>query len=298
MKRYTIHTFHKQFPTDTACLEYLKTARWPKGIICPPCKRVTPHHRIVRRPCYSCDYCGHHVYPLAGTIFHKSPTRLRSWFYAMFLMASTRCGIAAKQLERELGVTYKTAWRIFKQVRLLMDEGISPLTGQVEADESYFGGKRSGKRGRGAAGKQVVMGLSQRKGRIVAKVKPDASTASLMPTIKEYVMPKSTVFTDELPSYNPVGEAGYVHRRVHHSSKVYVMGDAHTNTIEGFWSLVKRGIGGVHHVVGSAYLQHYLDTYTFRWNHRNDVMPMFSTLIDRVPICSSVSLSLRLLSAR
>lgn len=289
MKRYTVHEFNRQFPTDAACLEYLKTARWPNGIPCPNCKRVTPHHRLNKRPAYSCDYCGHHVYPLAGTIFHKSPTKLQSWFHAMFLMASTRCGISAKQLERELGVTYKTAWRMFKQVRLLMDEAISPLTGQVEADESYFGGRRRGKRGRGAAGKTVVMGLSQRQGQIVARVTPDTSAASLLPTIKQYVMPESTVFTDELLGYSGVGSAGYLHHRVHHASKVYVMGDVHTNTVEGFWSLVKRGIGGVHHVVGSAYLQSYLNAYAYRWNHRNDSQPMFETLLGRVPAVSSVS---------
>ena len=290
MKRYTIHGFNTQFPTDAACLEFLKQARWPNGIPCPTCKRVTSHHRLTKRPAYSCDYCGHHVYPLAGTIFHKSPTPMRSWFHAMFLMASTRCGISAKQLERELGVTYKTAWRMFKQVRLLMDEPTGLLSGKVEVDETYIGGKRPGKRGRGAAGKTIVMGLTERKGRIMAKLTPDVSAQSLLPRIKEFVMPHSTVFTDELLSYSGVSSAGYVHRRVHHASKVYVMGDAHTNTIDGFWSLVKRGIGGVHHVVGSAYLQSYLNAYAFRWNHRQDHEPMFGTLLSRVVGCATVTL--------
>ena len=289
MKRYTVHDFRRQFDTDAACLEFLKNARWPKGITCPTEKRVTLHHRLSKRPAYSCQECGHHVYPLAGTIFHKSPTPLRSWFHAMFLMAQTRCGISGKQLQRELGVTYKTAWRMFKQIRILMDEDGSPLSGIVEVDETYVGGrKRGGKVGR-ATQKAVVVGLSQRGGRIIARTAKDTKAESLMPTIKQYVMPESTVFTDEWVGYKYVGNEGYTHRRTHHAAKVYVMGDVHTNTVEGFWSLVKRGIGGVHHVVGSAYLQSYMNAYSFRWNHRNDSQPMFQTLLSRVPAVSSVS---------
>lgn len=292
MKRYTIYDFGKQFPTDAACLGFLKQARWPNGITCPTEKRVTLHHRLSKRPAYSCQECGHHVYPLAGTIFHKSPTPLRSWFHALFLMASTRCGISAKQLQRELGVTYKTAWRMFKQIRLLMDENKDPLSGLVEVDETYVGGrKRGGKVGR-ATKKTVVVGLSQRGGRVITRITPDTKAESLMPTIKQYVMPQSTVFTDEWVGYKYLGTEGYIHQRTHHAARVYVTGNVHTNTIEGFWSLVKRGIGGVHHVVGSAYLQSYLNAYAFRWNHRHDHQPMFETLLSRVPAVSSMPLAL------
>ena len=209
----------------------------------------------------------------------------------MFLMASTRTGISAKQLERELGVTYKTAWRMFTQIRKLMDEDIDLLTGGVEVDESYFGGKdrnrhaskRSGKRGRGAGGKTIVAGAASRKGKIAIEVVPDVSATTLMPFITSKVLHNSIVFTDELPSYNRLGSYGYTHHRVHHAAKVYVYGTAHTNTIEGFWSLVKRGIDGVHHVVGHNHLQGYLNAYAFRWNHRDDDQPMFKTLLTRIP---------------
>lgn len=164
MKTYTIKDFAQQFPTDDACLDFLKEARWPKGIYCPKCHKATTHYRIARRKVYSCEFCASHVSPTAGTIFHKSDTPLRSWFHAIFLMASTKTGISAKQLQRELGVTYKTAWRMFTQIRKLMAEDVNPLTGQVEVDETYIGGKRSGTRGRGAAGKSVVIGLTERKG--------------------------------------------------------------------------------------------------------------------------------------
>lgn len=291
MKKYTIRDFDRQFPNDDVCLEFLKDARWPNGISCDTCGRVTKHHRIMARKVYSCDHCGTHVSPTAGTIFHKSRTPLKSWFHAMFLMASTRTGISAKQLEREIGVTYKTAWRMFKEIRKLMDEDIEPMGGPVEVDETYIGGrdkfrhasKRFGIRGRGAGGKSVVVGAVKRKGKIAAKVAPDVSAKTLMPFIKSKVMPRSIVFTDELRSYHGLQRAGYDHRRVQHAAKIYVSGDAHTNTIEGFWSLVKRGLSGVNHVVSRKYLQGYIDTYTFRWNHRGDNRPMFLTLLNRIP---------------
>src|SRR5712691_5914565 len=142
MRRYTIKDFEKQFPDDAACLEWLKDYLYPDGIHCKRCDRVTLHHRANTRPSYCCDRCGNHVHPMAGTIYEKSSTPLRLWFYAIFLMASTRCGISAKQLERELGVTYKTAWRMFKQIRSMLAENRGPLTGEVEIDEAYIGGKK------------------------------------------------------------------------------------------------------------------------------------------------------------
>ncbi len=166
MERYTVHDFNRDFPDDDACLEFLVGLIYPDGIVCRHCPQVRKHHRLAKRPkAYSCDYCGTHVYPLAGSIFEKSTTRLKSWFYAMFLISSTRCGISAKQLERELGVTYKTAWRMFSQIRKLMAEEVAPMFGEVEADETYVGGRRrSGKRGRPGPGssKVPVIGVIER----------------------------------------------------------------------------------------------------------------------------------------
>ena len=248
MQRYTIKTFDAQFPNDDACLEWLKNNRWSNGITCAKCQRITKHHKVSGRPAYACDFCGSHVSPMAWTIMEKSPTSLRSRFYAMFLMASTRCGISAKQLERELGVTYKTAWRIFKQIRSMLVDSVVLEGSSAEVDETYVGGKdkyrhaskRGGRRGRGATGKAVVMGMVERKGKVIAKVVPDIHSSTLLSLVKEKVLDRSVVYTDELLSHNPLSRMGYDHRRVHHASKVYVMGDIHTNTIEGFWSLVKR----------------------------------------------------------
>ena len=142
MERYTIRDFNRDFPDDDACLEHLTRLTYPDGIVCRKCEQVRPQHRLSKRKAYSCDHCGTHVYPLAGTIFEKSPTPLKSWFYGMYLVASTRCGISAKQLERELGVTYKTAWRIFHQIRKLMAEDIEQMFESVEADDTCVGGAR------------------------------------------------------------------------------------------------------------------------------------------------------------
>ena len=149
MKRYTIKDFDAQFPDEDSCLEFIKNARWPDGVTCATCKRITKHYRIEGRKVYSCEFCRNQVSPLADTIFHKSETPLRSWFHAIFLMSSTRTGIAAKQLERELGVAYPTALRMFRQIRILMGESGLSLFGDIEADETYVGGKHPGKRGRG-----------------------------------------------------------------------------------------------------------------------------------------------------
>ena len=138
--KYAIADFNRNFPNEDACLEAVLAMVYPDGIVCRKCGVVRPHARITGRKAYACDYCGTHVYPLAGTIFEKSTTALKSWFYAMYLMGSTRCGISAKQLERELGVTYKTAWRMFTQIRKLMDEEGGPLHGEVEVDETFVGG--------------------------------------------------------------------------------------------------------------------------------------------------------------
>jgi len=286
MKTYTIKDFEKQFPTDDSCLEFLKNARWPKGIYCEKCQKITTHYRIANRKVYSCEFCGSHVSPTAGTIFNKSDTPLRSWFHAIFLMASTKTGISAKQLQRELGVTYKTAWRMFKEIRKLMSENVNPLTGQVEVDETYIGGKKQGKRGRGASGKSVVMGMVERNGNAVAKIVPDVKARTLLPMIEKRVAKenKTIVFTDELPSYNYISQLGYAHEIVQHAAKQYVFGIAHVNTIESLWSTIKRGIDGVNHSVSPLHLQSYLDSYVYRYNHRKDETSMFLNLLDRVSV--------------
>ena len=294
MLPYTLKDFQKQFPDDATCLEWLRNYLYPDGIFCETCNAVTKHHRVKSRPSYSCDHCGHHVHPTADTIFHKSPTPLTTWFYAIYLMAQTRCGISAKQIQRETGVTYKTAWRMFKQIRTMLDdEKAAPLGGKqsggIEMDEMYYGGRRKNHSGRRLGGdygdkKTTVIGMVERKGRVRAVVAADTKGPTMLGLVKEHVLPKSTVFTDDFPSYDALDRHlnEYVHRRINHSEKVYVMGDVHTNTIEGFWSLIKTGIRGVYHSVGRQYLQSYLNEYSFRYNRRFDVQPMFLSILQQV----------------
>lgn len=289
--QYSLMEFMREYPDDATCLEWLWLNRYsPDGTnaYCPKCEQEHPFKRYEtsqQRQSWTCTACGHHIHPTAGTIFHKSSTSLHLWFYAMYLMTSTRCGISAKQLERELGVTYKTAWRMAKEIRnSLMEQDSEPLSGTIEADETYIGGRRRGtKRGRpGAESHKVpVFGMVERKGTVVAVTVPNVKKATLMPHVVERVIPASTIYTDELKSYNGLSRQGFKHDKVRHAEKVYVSGDVHVNTIEGFWSLVKRGIGGVYHAVSSKHLQGYLNEYCWRYNHRNGGRVMFETLLLR-----------------
>ena len=292
--RFTIKIFEAQFPDDAACLEFLKEQKYPSGMVpCSKCGVDRKFHRIVKRPVYSCDYCGTQISPMAGTIFQDSRTSLRIWFYAMYLMSATRCGISAKQIQRETGVTYKTAWRMFKQIRTLMSEDISLEGEAVEMDETYIGGlaknmhtakRRKRITGTGGTDKTTVFGMVERGGRVVAKVTKDSKAATLFPIVLERVMPASIIYTDTLPAYNNLDKstAGFVHHRINHTEKIYVMGGIHTNTIEGFWSLLKRGIGGVYHSVSAKYLQSYCDEYSYRYNRRFSEEPMFISLLDEI----------------
>jgi transposase len=289
--RYTRQQFDREFPTDDACLEQVKEQRFPGGVtVCEKCEGPRKHYRVAGRTAYACATCGNHVYPLAGTIFEKSTTPLRIWFQAMYLMGSTRCGISAKQIQRETGVTYKTAWRMFRQIRSLLSEPDMQLEGStVEVDEMFYGGKRKGGQGRPMRGdknaKTTVLGAVERKGRVVCRTAADTTSKTLHGFVKECVLPKSTVFRDEYVSYHGLDRIDgmdYEHRRINHSASVYVMGDVHTQTIEGFWSLVKRGIGGVYHSVSQKYLQTYLDEYSFRYNRRESGNLIFPAILARV----------------
>src|ERR1035441_2239902 len=165
-QKYTLNQFNAEFPNDDACLEAIKEMRFPGGVTtCPKCKVERKHYRVTGRTAYACDHCGHHIYPLAGTIFEKSTTSLELWFHAVFQMGSTKCGISAKQIQRETGVTYKTAWRMFKQIRTLMSEEITLEGSSVEIDEMYHGGRRKNGTGRPAVGDKKnipVLGMVDR----------------------------------------------------------------------------------------------------------------------------------------
>jgi transposase len=288
--------FVREFPDDEACLEWLWRTRHSEDgetAHCPKCNQDRTFKRYgtaQRRQSWTCVACGHHVHPTAGTIFHKSSTSLHLWFYAMYLITSTRCGISAKHLERELGVHYKTAWRMFNKIRnQLMAEEIEPLSGVVEVDETYIGGKPRASQTRGMtmpeavryslAKKHIVFAAVERKGRIRARVVPNSRTETLVPATREYVLPGSMIFTDDWLAYKTLHRHGYTHRRVNHSARVYVDGDVHTQTIDGFFGLFKTGVRGAHHAVSHKWLQGYLNEWTWRYNRREDGNLMFRDLI-------------------
>lgn len=286
--KFTFKDFEQMFPTDDACLDWLRDHLYPNGIYCQKCKTTRKHHRVAKRKSYSCDYCGLHVHPTAGTIFHKSSTSLRTWFHAIYLMASTRCGVSAKQIQRQTGVTYKTAWRMFKQIRMLLQDNSGGLGGSVEMDETYVGGRRGVKRGRpgpNSTTKKAVVGMVERGGRVRAMTVDNVKSATLLNIAAEHILPATTVYTDEWSGYDTMAtmaNKGYTHRRIKHSARVYVVGDIHTNSIEGFWSLIKNGVRGVYHAVSHKYLQMYLDEYSFRYNHRHSVEPMFRIFLRQI----------------
>jgi len=293
--KFTRLDLQREFPDDAVCLDYLVGKLYPDGIYCPNCKKVTKHHRMASRPAYACQFCGHQEHPMKGTIFEGSSTSLGLWFQAIYLMSSTRCGISAKQLEREIGVSYPTALRMFRQIRSLLGADNEFLSGTVEMDEAYFGGKDKWKHeskkphaGRGPVSKTTVFGMAQRSasgntGRVVVRVADGSGADDLLPYAVTKVLPESTVYTDEAQAYNALGQKGYAHDRVNHSQKIYVSGDVHTNTIEGFWATVKRGIGGTYHSVSTTYLQSYLDEYAFRYNNRGaGGRGMFDAFLGRI----------------
>jgi transposase len=294
--------FMRECPDDAACLDILWRERFaPDGhhAECSKCGRERKFHRIASRPAYSCDTCGHSIYPLSGTIFHKSSTSLQLWFYAMYIMASTRCGVSAKQLERELGVTYKTAWRMFNLIRnKLMADDTGPLRGDVEVDEASVDGKPRKPQGqhrhlattpnrRSEAAKlrersrATVFAAVERGGRIKATVLPSRRGPQLKKQIIEWVEPASMIFTDEWPAYNGLGRHFIDHSRINHSAGIYVEGDTHTNTVEGFFGNLKTGIRGNYKKVSHKWLQGYLNEFTWRYNHRNDGRSMFKLLVSR-----------------
>jgi transposase len=293
MQKFTLKDMNKLFPNDDSCLSWLRNFLYPEIITCEGCGLNAKYYRITTRKVYGCEHCGHQIHPTANTIFHKSPTPLTTWFYVIYLMAQTRGGISAKQIQRETGVTYKTAWRMCKQVREMLFEDFENLSGNVELDESYFGGKEINKhkdkktpntQGRSTETKTAVFGMAQRKGKLGIRAVADVQAKTLLPMIQDGVSLESKIFTDEYKVYDALPSMGYQHEKVPHAEKIYVVGAAHTNTLEGFWSLTKNGIRGVYHSVSSEYLQHYLDEYSFRYNHRNDVTPMFLSFLARVAL--------------
>jgi len=278
MEKFTVKRFNQLFPDDDTCLDFMFSQAYGNMPACPKCGVVEPsYYRVRGRKCYECKDCGSQIHPLGTTIFHKSSTSLRDWFYVIYLFSVSKNGVSAKEVERHLGVTYKTAWRIAKQVRMLMLEGGSPLSGVVETDETYVGGRYKGA-GKGYDNKEVVFGMVERGGRVKAEHVQSAGARVLLPRLRSTVAPGTVVYSDQAQVYRTLHRVGYYHDSVNHSIGEYGRGIVHTNTIEGFWSQLKRSIDGTYHCVSAKYLQLYLNEFVYRYNHRQETS-MFPALI-------------------
>lgn len=288
MSEITLRDFVGRFGTNAQCLDFIRRQRWPDGIPCMKCERVTGHHLIADRKCFSCQECGSHVHPTAGTLFHKSRVPLPDWFYVIWQFGKTRAGFSAKQVQREIGVSYPTALRMCNLIRERLGE-TPTLSGVVEADECYIGGRPRyrgvSKRGRGTR-KIPVVGAVERGGKVSVRAVDTVSRATVLPFLTERIEEGTEVYTDELNVYDVLPDHGYSHENVKHKDKEYVRytddgRSIHTNTLEGFWSYPKSAILRIHRGVSRRKLQGYLDEHTFRYNHRNDDGGLFGAMMDR-----------------
>jgi transposase len=276
--------FDKRFPDDDACLEHLKLIRYGARSHCEKCTKEATFYRTAKRRSYTCEHCGHQIYPTAGTPFHASRTSLKDWFFVMFLFCASRNGVAAKEVQRQIGVTYKTAWRMCHMIRQYMGfvDGDYPVggggSGGVEMDETYIGGKDK----RGQEDKKIVWGAVERGGDLITRHIPAAEGWWIHRLMDAYVKPGARIMTDEASYYRSAPEKFNV-ETVNHSKKEWVRDGVSTNTIESFWNQLKRGINGTYVAVSSRHLQKYCWEFEYRWNMRHSQHLMLDTLLMAFP---------------
>lgn len=259
MTKYTITQFHKDYPTNDACLETIFRGQYPglKG-----------YYRIRGRKCWA-NAQGQQIHPLRGTIFEKSSTPLTVWFEAMYLFSISKNGVSAKEMQRHFGVTYKCAWRMASQIRNLMQQGSGQLRGTVEADETYLQGR-----------KIPVAGAVRRGGAIRVKALPNLKEENIEPFLKGAVSKKARLITDDARVYQTIDHL-YKREKINKSKEGYARGKFHVNTVEAFWSQVNRSIAGTYHFISEKHAQKYLDEFAFRYSYRDSSMPLFSLLVAR-----------------
>lgn len=274
---------YKRFPTQQSCMDYLMQIRWNGTPSCPYCTS-TKCSKLKNR--FHCNNCNASFSVLVGTIFKGTKLELQKWFLAISLILNGKKGYSARQLARDLEINPNTAWRILMKIRLSMKQDSSLLEGIVEADETYLGGRRrnrhSDKKGKHESGRSIhnkvpILGVVQRGGKVRAVITPSVEGKYIHKFIKGSVKEGSILYTDEFNSYKSLRHI-YHHGSVNHSIRQYVDGDRHTNTLEGFWGMLKRGINGSYHSVTRKYLPKYIDEFCFRYNNR-DNKNIFETVI-------------------
>lgn len=294
IQQMTVAQWEAAFPDEDACDAYLVAHRWPTGVSCPRCGSTNVYSLPSKKWHWECPDCrqggAYRFSNIAGTIFENTKVNLREWFRVIHLMLASKKGMSALQIQRYMGFgSYKTAWYMCHRIRAaLQDKEFTKLLGEVEVDETYVGGKaknrHKGRRGpggdnpTGTAGKHAVVGAVSRKGNVVARVIDNTDTMTLDAFVRQVVSDKvSLLATDEHAGYRFLRH-GYPHGVIRHSAGQYVNGAIHTNTIEGFWSIFKRGVVGTFHKVSRKYLPLYVAEFQFRYNNRENA-DMFATAI-------------------
>ncbi len=282
-----LSTLAKQYSDEDAAREFLEAKRWPNGVICPHCKaqgayKLTAKEgskRPVRKGVWKCKECRKQFTVKVGTIFEDTHIPLSKWLLAIHLLSASKKGHSAHQIHRMLKVTYKSAWFMMHRIRYAMAQEpmASKLSGIVEVDETYVGGKSKNMhasvrkekiQGRGAVGKSPVVTLVEREGRVKSMYMESVTGDNLKAAMKDCIVPTAQIMTDESPSYS-FAEAEFAgHESVNHAAGEYVRGDAHVNTSESVHALLKRGIIGTYHHVSKLHLHRYLSEFDFRFNNR------------------------------
>lgn len=285
--KYTITNFRTDFPDNDACLNKVFELQYRDKEHCEKCGCTFSYKRVKNRQSFQCNDCHYQIYPCKGTIFENSKTPLLYWFYAIFIFTVSKNGVSAKEIERQLGVTYKTAWRMLKHIRILMSTPVEIGSGSMELDETFVGGlnknrhadkKVKNSQGRSFKDKTPVFGMYERETkRVKAFVVPDTKTKSIQPIIFDHIDKGANVYTDEWIAYKGIDKY-YNHQFVDHSKKQYSDGDNTTNRIENFWSVFKRTIKGSYIKVSRKYLQLYVNESVFRFNNREK--PIFWELVN------------------
>ncbi len=291
MNKFTITQFRAMYPNDDACLDKIFQLRFT-NLVCPKCESDKPFTRVNDRRSYQCPCCGFQVYPTKDTIFEKSTTPLTHWFYAIFLQTTTRNGVAAKELERQLNVCYKTALRMSHQIKLLMsDKTLGKLTGTVQIDETYIGMlvNNMHKKQRAemfkdgitpADKKTAVMGFISADKKIRLEVMTDNKT--FKERVKNNVSKDAVIVTDGHSGYSGLNLHYVKHEVINHIENEFKRGNYHTNSIENVWSNLKRTIKGTHIHVSAKHLQKYVDEVAFRMMNKDKQDTMFETILQNV----------------